>query len=180
MEFPWTAVGVVLAATTLSILLIQNIPKLVKNVISPRMVISLYVYPKKYGEQSAAIQKEEQQILENEVRINPEVSPEISVLLKPKWKYTIDRIEALGYGISKIHSIDLFAQERFWLENEYSDIEGNYKACPHFAIAKTDSMILDYRLSPPFKKGEERKFTVKIRTAESRKEKVKDFLIKAS
>ena len=183
MEFPWATIGVILSGVTLSVLLSYNIPKLVKYVCAPKITISLYVYSQKDGTQQGVIQNSEHKIYNKQIEVLPNISPQLAILIKPHWKYTVDSIEVVGHSKSRITRIDHFAENRFWLEKGYSDVGGNYKVFPEITIRKSgtsDALILDLQIVPPFSKGEERKITVNISVNESRKPLSKDFLVRAS
>lgn len=111
------------------------------------------------------------------------VSPQITILIKPKWKYDVKIIEVIGYSQSKITRLDHFAKKRFWLENEYTDVHGDYKVFPNFTIRKgdiTEPLVLDLKIEPAFNQGEERKIAVRISVNESRKLLHKEFSVKSS
>jgi hypothetical protein len=182
MEFPWTAVGVILASVTLAVLLGNTVPKFVKYVFTPRIKLDLYIYPEKHGKQQGVTQQAKGIICEDEIEVLPEVSPQLAIRIKPEWKYKITMIEVIGYSKSTITRVDIFAKKRFWLEKDFTDVEGNYKVAPDIVIRKghtTDPLVLDVQLDPPFEKGEQRKIAIRISTEESRKRLQKDFLVKA-
>ena len=172
-----------MASLTLTVLLSTNIPKFIKYLYAPRIDLFLYTYPKAQCEQKGAIQQAEGKTFDKEIQVKPNVSPHITLLVKTRWRYHLDVIEVCGHHISTIHRIDHFAKNRFWLEKEYTDIDGNYKVSPNLTTKNSHIMnplILDLQLVPDFKEGEERKITVRVDVTESRKTLVKDFFIKAS
>jgi hypothetical protein len=184
MEFPWSAIGAIFAAITLAVLLGYNIPKFVKQFSIPKINIDLFIYPEKTCKQKGVPQSDKPQIFDKEIEVLPNISPQFLVRINPKWKYTVSVIEVIGWSKSTIKRINLFStQKRFWLEKEFTEIEGNYKVFPNITIRKghtTDPLLLDLQIDPPFEKGEQRKMTVRVSTEESRKQLEKDFLIKAS
>jgi hypothetical protein len=154
-----------------------------KYVCAPKITVLLYVYPQKHGAQQGVIQHVEPKIYDKQIEVLPNISPQLTMLIRPHWKYKVDSIEVVGHSQSTITRIDHFAKNRFWLKKEYPDVEGNYKVFPEITIRKgdtTDPLLLDLQLDPPFNKGEERKITIRISVSESRKMLRKEFLVKAS
>jgi hypothetical protein len=183
MEFPWSAVGVLFSLITLVVLLGYNIPKFIKYVYAPKITVLLYIYSKNQIIQEGVIQRVEDQTFEKEIQVLPNTCPQVTVLIKPRWKYEVKIIEVVGYAQSKITRLDHFAKKRFWLENEYTDVHGDYKVFPNLTIRKDpiiDPLVLDLKIEPAFNQGEERRIVVRISVNESRKLLQKEFLIKAT
>jgi len=183
MEFPWTPIGVIMGLVTLIALLGNTIPRILKSFLTPRINIDLFVYAEKRCKQQGVLQSDEDRIFDKEIEVLSNISPQFFVRIMPKWKYKVTTIEVVGYSKSRITRVDLFAEKRFWLEKEYTEIEGNYKVFADMTIRKghtTDPLLLDLQLDPAFQKGEQRKIGVRISTEESRKQLQKDFLVKAS
>jgi hypothetical protein len=183
MEFPWSAVGVLLSIITVIILLSTKIPEFLKSILKPKIDIDLYVYPEQRCKQQGVIQSGKGKVFDKEIEVIPKVSPQFFVRIKPQWKYKITTIEVVGFSKSRITRVDLFAEKRFWLEKEYTEIEGNYKVFADITVRKghtTDPLILDIQIDQSFEKGEQRKIEVRVSTEESRKQLSKEFLVKAS
>lgn len=183
MEYPWDMVAALIAAATLVVLSGYEIPKFVKNVLPPKIRVLLSIYGKGAGKQEGVIQKEDEQHFEKEIQVLPDSCPEVTLLVYPEWKYELKVIEVIGSSSSKITRLNHFAPKRFWLENEYTDVYGNYKVFPNLMIRKgdvPDPLVLDLKIEPEFSRGEVRNITVRISVNESRKILQKEFLIKAS
>jgi hypothetical protein len=183
MEFTWDIVGVISSLAVLATSLGFYLPKFVKYILTPRINVYLFTYPSNKAIQHGVKQSEEERKYYKEMPVSPNSKIEVGISLAPKWKYEVKIIEVLGHDKSKISLAEIFAKDRFWLEKQYEDIHGNCKIFPNLVVRKgdiTDPTWIDIRLEPPFKKGEERKLSVKISTNESRKLLVNEFLIKAS
>jgi len=156
MDLPWNVIGVISSLIVLTILLALNVPKLVKYLLSPRIDVFLHTYPKDLVKQEGVLQFSDERQYKEELRVLPNSSPEIAMAISPKWSYEIKIIEVLGHLKSKITPAYLFAK----------DI--------------SDPTLIDVKIEPPIKDGEERKLTLRISTRESRKLFVKELRIKGS
>ena len=183
MEFPFNIAALGLSTVIVIILLIQNIPKLVKWCSIPKLSAHMITYPHSTIKQDGVSQSDTEVWYDSELQVQAGTRPVITFAIKPKWTYEIKVIEILGHSKSKITSERLFSNQlRYWQEKEYVDVHGDYKVPANIVMRKgdiTEPLILDVRIEPPLQKGERRKLTMRVSTKESEKLFVKEFFIEA-
>jgi hypothetical protein len=119
----------------------------------------------------------------NEIRVIPNMKPQPTLRIKPKWSYQLKIVEILGHDQFDIHYVERFAKagSRPWVRGWYTDKHGALKVLVDLTAARgkiTDPLIIDFSVNWKFKQGEKKTITARIETAESRKLFVKDLWLR--